>query len=189
MTHVSPSVSMRKSDSSGIVASSNRDSNSALLVDVMPNDYDKGNVLDGVDFQEKYERLAFSLSSDYKAPANLVKEFLEDRIAEKERSIKTTYPHGLYFTDLSKCLPKFVIDYLKLGIIEFDKKIKGFNNPDSILIGIESRSSSPIRLDRNISFESSIKGIYPIGEGAGYAGGITSAALDGLKCAISIAKE
>ena len=108
-------------------------------------------------------------------------------MATNERSIKTSYPHGLYFTDLSKCLPSYVIEGLKTGILEFDKKLKGFNHPDAIMIGIESRSSSPVRIIRDENRESSFKGIYPIGEGAGYAGGITSAALDGLKTALKIA--
>lgn len=167
----------------------NFNSNSAILVDVKPEDYDKGNVLDGIDYQEKYERLAFSISKDYRAPANLIKEFLNDEIANSLRSVKSTYPHGLVFCDLAKCLPDFVIDNLKFGIKEFDKRLKGFNYDDAILTGIESRSSSPVRIIRDNNRESSIKGIYPIGEGAGYAGGITSAALDGLKTAILIANS
>ena len=164
-------------------------SNSALLVDVKVSDYYKSSPLDGINYQEKYERLAYSISKDYRAPANLLGEFLNGSIANNTRSIKTSYPHGLVFTDLSKVLPNYVIDGLKFGICEFDKKLKGFNNPDAILIGIESRSSSPVRILRNEERESSIKGIYPIGEGAGYAGGITSSALDGLKTAIKIVNE
>ena len=167
----------------------NINSNSAILVDIKPSDYDNGNVLDGIDYQEKYERLAFEISKDYKAPANLVKEFLNDEIATSQRSVKSSYPHGLSFCDLNSCLPDFVVQNLKYGIKEFDKKLKGFNYPDAILTGIESRSSSPVRILRNENREASIKGIYPIGEGAGYAGGITSAALDGLKTAILIAKS
>ncbi len=166
----------------------NFNSNSAILVDVKPSDYNNGNVLDGIYYQEKYEKLAFLLSKDYKAPANLFKEFLNDEVAKDIRSVKTTYPHGIYFIDLSKCLPNYVIDGIKTGILEFDKKMKGFNYDDAILIGIESRSSSPVRILRDDNLESSIKGIYPMGEGAGYAGGITSAALDGIKVAMKIAK-
>ncbi len=166
---------------------SNYNSNSAILVDVRVSDYDKGNVLDGIDYQEKYERLAYSISKDYRAPANLVKEFLECKIAKSERSVKTTYPHGLCMTDLSKCLPAHVISGLKFGIKAFDRRLKGFNYPDAVLIGIESRSSSPVRILRDENKMASMQGIYPIGEGAGYAGGITSAALDGLKCAMHIA--
>lgn len=164
----------------------NVNSNSALLVDVLPSDYDKGNVLDGIDYQEKYERLAYEIAGDYRAPANLVKEFLADEVAENERSVKTSYPHGLIMTDLGKCLPDYVISNLKFGLNEFDKRLKGFKYDDAIMIGIESRSSSAVRILRDENREASIKGIYPIGEGAGYAGGITSAALDGLKTAITI---
>ena len=161
-------------------------SNSALLVDVRPEDFGF-NPMDGIAYQEKYERLAFNISGDYKAPGNLVEEFLNDEVATSFRSIKTTYPHGICFTDLNKCLPSFVVEGLKEGIVEFDKRLKGFNNGDAVMIGIESRSSSPVRILRDKETkESSYKGIYPIGEGAGYAGGITSAALDGLLTAIKI---
>lgn len=166
----------------------NINSNSALLVDVRTSDYDKGNVLDGIDYQEKYEKLAFNASKDYRAPSNLVKEFLNNEIAIKERSIKSSYPHGLNMCDLYKVLPDYVVDGLKFGIRSFAKKIQGFDDPDAILVGIESRSSSPVRILRDENMESSFKGIYPMGEGAGYAGGITSAALDGLKVAMKISK-
>lgn len=167
----------------------NINSNSAILVDVNPKDYDRGSVLDGIAYQERFERLAYRIANDYRAPANLMKEFLENKVATNLRSVETTYPHGLILCDLKKCLPRFVVEELKYGITQFDKRLKGFNFPDAILIGIESRSSSPVRIIRNEQRESSMKGIYPVGEGAGYAGGITSAALDGLKTAILIAGE
>ena len=161
-------------------------SNSALLVDVRPEDYGF-DPMDGIAYQEKYERLAYDVSGDYKAPGNLVKEFLNDEIATSFRSINTTYPHGICFTDLNKCLPSFVVEGLKEGILVFDKKLKGFADNDAVLVGIESRSSSPVRILRDKETkQSSYEGIYPIGEGAGYAGGITSAALDGLLTAIKI---
>lgn len=166
----------------------NVNSNSALLVDVRPSDYDNGNVLDGIDYQEKYEKLAFNASKDYRAPSNLVKEFLNNEIATSERSIKSSYPHGLNMCNLNTVLPDYVIDGLKFGIKSFSKKLKGFDDPDAVLVGIESRSSSPVRILRDENMESSFKGIYPMGEGAGYAGGITSAALDGLKVAMKIIK-
>jgi uncharacterized FAD-dependent dehydrogenase len=164
-------------------------SNSAILVDVKPSDYDKGNVLDGIDYQEKYEKLAYEISKDYKAPANLVSEFLAGKVDNSLRSINTTYPHGIIFTDFNKCLPDFVVSNIKFGIKEFDKKLHGFNDPDAILIGIESRSSSPVRIIRDLNRKSSNPYIYPMGEGAGYAGGITSAALDGLKTAMENLRE
>ena len=167
----------------------NINSNSAILVDVRPDDYNISNSpLDGILYQEKYEKLAYEISKDYKAPANLVKEFLQGSVAKDVRSIKTSYPHGIIMNDLS-FLPDFVIDNLKYGIKEFDKKIKGFADDDAIIIAPETRSSSAVRILRNKDFESNIKGIYPVGEGAGYAGGITSSALDGLKCAISISNK
>lgn len=167
----------------------NFNSNSAILVEVKPQDYSCGSVLDGLDYQGKYERLAFEMSGDYRAPANLMREFMQDKIAVGLRSVKTTYPHGLYFCNLEKCLPGYVIQGLKAGIQEFNHKLPGFYYEDAVLIGIESRSSCPVRILRNDRRQANVPGIYPIGEGAGYAGGITSAALDGLKTAILIAKN
>ncbi len=167
----------------------NINSNSALLVDVRPDDYNISNSpLDGILYQEKYEKLAYEISKDYKAPANLVKAFLEGSVAKEERSIKTSYPHGIVMNDLS-FLPDFVIENLRYGIKEFDKKIKSFADDDAIIIAPETRSSSAVRILRDKEYQSNIEGIYPIGEGAGYAGGITSSALDGLKCAISISNK
>lgn len=165
-----------------------QNSNSAVLVEVRPQDYDCGDVLDGVCFQEEYEKKAYAIANDGRAPANLVKEFLEDRLATRFRSVSPTYPHGVCFADLARCLPSFVVDSLKTGISEFDKKLHGFADPDAVLIGIESRTSSPVRILRDENRMASMEGVYPIGEGAGYAGGIVSSALDGLKTAIKIAK-
>lgn len=165
-----------------------KNSNSAILVDVRPEDYGYG-VLDGIEFQKHYEQLAYLQSKDYKAPANLMKEFMEGTIASSLRSIKTTYPHGVLLCDLNRCLPKFVVDGIKEGIIEFDHKLNGFYHPDAILVGIESRSSSPVRILRDENRESNFSGIYPMGEGAGYAGGIISASLDGLLTARKIAGD
>ncbi len=164
--------------------------NSALLCNVDVNDFYKDSVLDGMYYQEKYEKMAFKISGDYKAPANLMREFLKNEVAKNERSIKTTYSHGLMFTNLNKCLPKYVVDSLKEAIMLMDKKMRGFYDPDAILIGVETRSSSPVRLIRDsITRTSSNNFIYPIGEGCGYAGGITSACVDGLKTAIVIASD
>ena len=190
--YVLASTSDEKTIVTNGMSNSSRDnfnSNSALLVEVKTSDFDNGSPLDGIYYQEKYEHLAYEISDDYKAPANLVKEFLNDEVASSLRTVKTTYPHGLKMADLSKCLPDYVIEGLKYGINDFDKKIKGFKHDDAILIGIESRSSSPVRILRDATGQSSMKGIYPIGEGAGYAGGITSAALDGLKMAMRIVGE
>ena len=168
---------------------SNTNANAALLVNVNPDDYFINSPLDGLRYQEKYEKLAFELSSDYKAPVNLVKEFLENKVATGPRSVIPSYPHGVLFTDLSKCLPDYVFNSLRESLPLFNKKMKGFACDDAVLTGIESRSSSPVRIIRDENKKSSNKYIYPIGEGAGYAGGITTAALDGLKTAIAISNE
>ncbi|MDE5868255.1 MAG: hypothetical protein K2H02_04855 [Anaeroplasmataceae bacterium] len=163
-----------------------KNSNSAILVDVRPSDYG-GGVLDGLKYQELYEHLAFNVGGkNYQAPTNLVKEFLNDEVALSYRSITPSYPHGIHFADLRKCLPDYVIKGIKEGIIHFDHKLHGFKDPDAILIGVETRSSSPVRILRDEMRKASIPYLYPMGEGAGYAGGIMSASLDGLLTAIKI---
>lgn len=166
----------------------NRDkenSNAALLVNVEPSDFYKSSPLDGLDYQAYYERQAFNLSGDYKAPANLMQEFLNDEVATSIRSVRPSYPHGVKLTSFKGILPEYIIDTLKEGLKLMDKKLHGFYHPDAVLIGIESRSSCPLRILRDDNGISSSY-LYPIGEGAGYAGGITTAALDGLKCAMKI---
>lgn len=161
-----------------------KNANSALLVGVTPEDFESTHPLAGAQFQRKWESLAFTLGgSNYTAPAQRVGDFLEDRASTEIGSIDKTYTPGVKMTDLRKCLPDYVTDTLKMAIVEFDKKIKGFNSPDAIMTGVETRSSSPIRIQRGDSLESNIKGLYPVGEGAGYAGGIMSAAIDGIKVA------
>lgn len=160
-------------------------SNSALLVDVRPTDILGDDPLKGIKFQEYYEKKAYEFSNSYKAPANLFKEFLDGSIATSERRIKTSYPFGLAYTDFKGLLPDFVIEEAKYGIIDFDKRLKGFNDPDALILGVESRSSSAIRILRDKNYMAK-KMVYVIGEGAGYAGGIVSSALDGLKCGVCI---
>lgn len=160
--------------------------NSALLVGVNPEDFVKDSPLDGLSFQEKYERKAFDVSGDYRAPANLVGEFLRGQVAKNVRTVKPSYPHGICFCDLNQCLPKFVVQSLRESLPLIDRKLRGFANPDAVMTGIESRSSSPVRILRGEDRQSNVPGIYPVGEGAGYAGGIVSAALDGLKTAMKI---
>lgn len=161
--------------------------NSALLVDIRPSDFYHTSPLDGLAFQEKYERLAFQVSGDYRAPANLVGAFLQGKVASKAASVRPSYPHGVIYCDFKRCLPPYVVDALRQAIPQINGHIQGFNHPDAVMTGIESRSSSSVRILRNDQRESNIKGIYPVGEGAGYAGGIVSAALDGLKTAATIA--
>lgn len=160
--------------------------NSAVLVSVTKEDFGDDDVLNGLYFQEKYEKMAYNLTNSYKAPCQLVGDFLNDRQSKAFGRIKPTYKPGVEFRNLKDCLPDFVVEALKEGLLAFDKKIAGFASSDAVLTGVETRSSSPVRILRNNLFESNYRGIYPVGEGAGYAGGITSAALDGLRCAISI---
>lgn len=163
--------------------------NSALLVNVTPEDFDSEHPLAGLEFQRKWEGLAFEAGGgDYRAPAQLVGDFLKDTPSLGFRTVKPSYTPGIELTDLRRCLPDYVTDTIKKALPEFNKRIKGFAHPDSIMTGVETRSSSPIRIERDENYESNIKGIYPIGEGAGYAGGIISAAVDGIRVAEEIIK-
>lgn len=164
--------------------------NSALLVGVTPKDFESSNPLAGVEFQRKWERKAFQRGGgNYFAPAQLVGDFLQDRESKFFRSVVPTYKKGVTMTSLQGVLPEYVITTLKEAILDFDKKLKGFAYYDGVLTGVETRSSSPIRILRDETYQSNVKGIYPCGEGAGYAGGIISAAVDGIRIAESIIKE
>ncbi|SEF62923.1 hypothetical protein SAMN05660865_00641 [Caloramator fervidus] len=165
--------------------------NSAIVVGVNPSDFGSSHPLAGVEFQRHYERLAFEVGKGgYLAPVQLVGDFLKDSLSKKIGKVKPSYPRGYNFALLKNCLPKFVVDSLKEALLEFDKKIKGFAGYDAILTGIETRTSSPIRMERNEYLESvNISGLYPTGEGAGYAGGIISAAVDGIKVAERIMQK
>lgn len=167
-----------------------QNANSALLVSISPNDFNSSNPLAGIDFQRNLEKAAFILGgSTYKAPAQLVGDFLIDKRTTAFGDIVPTYEPGVEASDLRECLKPFIVDSLKQGIKNMDKKINGFASYDAVLTGVESRSSSPIRIFRSSNFNSNIEGIIPCGEGAGYAGGITSAAVDGIKCAEEIIKN
>ena len=162
-----------------------KNANSALLVNVMPSDF--GNKpLDGIEFQKNLEENAFVLGgSNYFAPIQRFEDFDNNVKSEHIGSIKPSYMPGVTLSNLNDIMPEFVSKTLKEGIKYFDTKLHGFANPDSILTGMETRSSSPVKILRNEHFVSNIDGIYPCGEGAGYAGGIMSASVDGIKCAIA----
>ena len=160
--------------------------NSALLVSVTPEDFMQGSVLDGIDYQAKYELLAFRMAGDGRAPGNLVGEFLKGLVAARHRKVVPSYPHGLYYGDFSRCLPDYAVGALREALPLLDRKLPGIANVDTVLTGVETRSSSPVRILRNDDRMSSVPGIYPIGEGAGHAGGIMSAAIDGLRTAITV---
>lgn len=172
---------------------SKRDSgnaNSGLLVDVRREDFNGDSPLAGIEFQEKYESLAFKAGgSNYKAPAQRLGDFMGEVKEEDREDLNPTYRPGIMWTDLSRCLPDFAVESLKEAIPKLGKKLKGFDDKASILTGIETRSSSPVRILRDKDFMGNIKGLYPAGEGAGYAGGIVSAAVDGIKVAEEIVKK
>lgn len=161
-----------------------KNANSALLVNVTPKDYNSAHPLAGIYFQAKYEKLAYSLGGgNFAAPAQSVGEFLGK---ERAQSISTTYRPNIKFSQISKCLPDFVTASLKEALPKLNNKLEGFADNENLLIAIESRSSCPLTILRDENFESNIQGIYPVGEGAGYAGGIISSAQDGIKVAESI---
>jgi uncharacterized FAD-dependent dehydrogenase len=164
--------------------------NSALLVNVNPEDWG-GTVLGGIEFQRRYERLAFQCAgSNYFAPVQTVGDFLSGKNGSIRFLTAPTYLPGIAAVDLRQCLPDFVAATLAEALPEFGRKIKGFDHQDAVMTGVETRSSAPIRLVRDANFISAgTAGLYPIGEGAGYAGGIMSAAVDGMNAAIAIIKE
>lgn len=164
--------------------------NSAVLVNVTPSDFKDNNPLSGIDFQKDLEEKAFILGgSNYFAPVQRFEDFDNNIKSNFIGKIKPSYRPGYTLTNLNDIMPKFISDTLKEGIKYFDTKLQGFANPDSILTGMETRSSSPVRILRNNNLVSNINGIYPCGEGAGYAGGIMSAAVDGIKSAIAVMKN
>ncbi len=169
-------------------AQKGKNSNSALLVNVSPEDFDSDHPLSGIEFQRKWERKAFDAGGkNYHAPAQLVGDFLKGTPSTEIKSVSATYQPGVTMTSLKDCLPDYVTKCLKKALPIFDKKIKGFAHPEAVLVGVETRTSAPVRITRDKeSFESNISGIYPAGEGSGYAGGIVSSAIDGMKVAESI---
>lgn len=158
--------------------------NAALLVGVTPADFPGDHPLAGIEFQRRWEGLAYRLGGgNYRAPVQLTGDFLADRPSVKCGRVQPTYQPGVTFAELKHCLPAYVIETLREALVYFGRKIKGFAMPDSILTGVETRSSSPVRISRDDNHRANIAGLYPMGEGAGYAGGIMSSAVDGLKTA------
>lgn len=155
--------------------------NSALLVNVDVDDYYKSSPLDGIYFQREIERKAFSKEHPYMAPVQLVGDFLAYRKSTGFGEIKPTYEPGTYFAEMDDILPGFVCDALREAIPKLSKRLHSLAIFDNILTAAETRSSSPVKIPRDENGDSSVKGIYPCGEGASYAGGIMSAAIDGLR--------
>ena len=162
--------------------------NSALLVNITPDDFSNSSVLNGMYFQKELEESAFTLGgSNYNAPIQRLEDFMNNVKSTKIGYIKPTYLPGVTLANLNDILPDYVSETLKEGIKYFGTKIHGFDDGNAILTGVETRSSSPVRIIRNKeNMMCNISGIYPCGEGAGYAGGIMSASVDGIKIAIKI---
>lgn len=177
---VTNGMSLRARDGSNI--------NGGFLVGVNPDDFGGGDPLAGVRFQAQWEHAAFEAGGgNFRAPAQLVGDFLTGRPSTAPRSILPTYHPGVVWTALDGTLPDYILATLKEALPIFDRKLHGFAHPDAVLTGVETRSSSPVRILRDASFQSpALPGLYPCGEGAGYAGGITSAAVDGIKAAEAV---
>jgi uncharacterized FAD-dependent dehydrogenase len=174
--------------------------NSALLVGIGPVDFGSDHPLAGIEFQRIWERKAFTLGGkNYFAPVQLVGDFLAgcgrplgglaNRLPTTLGDIQPTYRPGWRLTSLADCLPGYVTETLRLALSFFEKQLPGFAQADAVLTGVETRSSSPVRILRNEFFESSIRGLFPAGEGAGYAGGIMSSAVDGIRAAEALIRK
>jgi hypothetical protein len=165
-----------------------RNANSGIVVGITPEDY-PGGPLAGIDFQRHWEERAFELGgSNYDAPGQLVGDFLAGRPSQEFGSVLPSYKPGVRLGDLSTSLPDYAIEAIREALPAFDKTLKGFAMNDAVLTGVETRTSSPVRITRGDDFQSlNTKGLYPAGEGAGYAGGILSAGVDGIKVAEAVA--
>lgn len=169
-------------------ARAGKNANSALLVGVRPEDFGDDHPLAGFVWQRSIEQAAFRLGGGgYKAPVQRVEDLLHDRATTRLGDVQPTYRPGVVPADLRACLPDFIIEDLKFGIRRMDGQLHGFAHPDALLTGVETRSSSPVRLPRNREtlMAERVDGLYPAGEGAGFAGGIVSAAVDGIQTALA----
>ena len=164
-----------------------RNANSAIVVGITPDDY-PGNALAGIDFQRELESRAFELGGrDYSAPGQLVGDFLAARPSTALGAVVPSYKPGVHLCDLAPSLPAYAIEAIREALPAFERQIKGYSMHDAMLTGVETRTSSPLRIKRNDAFVSmNTEGLYPAGEGAGYAGGILSAAIDGIRVAEAV---
>ena len=167
-----------------------RNANSGIVVGITPDDY-PGDVLAGVEFQRKWESRAFELGGrSYSAPAQRVGDFLAGRPSTTLGEVEPSYTPGVTPTDLSSALPDYAIAAIREALPAFEKQVKGFAMEDAVLTGVETRTSSPVRIKRGENFQSiNVRGLFPAGEGAGYAGGILSAAVDGIEVAEAVALD
>ena len=161
--------------------------NSALLVNVTPEDFGDSDPLAGVRFQRRWEQAAFAAGGgDYRAPAQTLGDFMKNQPSRKGGRVIPSVRPGVRWTALDTCLPPFVCQALRQALPLLERKMRGFAHPEAVLTGVETRSSSPVRIERGADCVGSLPGLYPCGEGAGYAGGIMSAAVDGIRCAEAV---
>lgn len=163
--------------------------NSALLVTLRTEDFPGSHVLAGMYWQREIERRAYEYTGSYKAPAQLAGDFLAGRASTGPGKVKPSYEPGVVWGDLRQVLPEKICAVLTDALPELGKKLRGFDSKEAVLTGPETRSSSPVRILRGSDMLGSVQGLYPCGEGAGYAGGITSAAVDGLRCAEAVLRD
>lgn len=185
--YVMPSMSEQNTVVTNGMSEFKRDSgfaNSAVLVGIEPKNFGEG-VFAGIEYQERLEKIAFEVGGNYSAPAVKVVDFIAGRKSLGVENYKSTYARGLVSSDFRQIFDKKIVNGMCEGLVGFGKKIQGFDK-NGILIGVESRSSSPVRIERDERGMSNIVGLYPCGEGAGYAGGITSSAVDGIKIALKV---
>lgn len=166
-----------------------RNANSAIVVGVTPERDYPGHPLAGIDFQRHWEARAFEAGGgNYHAPAQRVGDFLAGRPSQALGSVEPSYQPAVHMTDLRLCLPDFVVETLREALPAFERQIPGFAMDDAVMTAVETRTSSPVRIPRGKDYQSvNVRGLYPAGEGAGYAGGILSAAVDGIEVAEAVA--
>jgi len=168
-----------------------RNANAGIVVGITPQEDYPEHVLAGIELQRRWESRAFEAGGrTYKAPAQRVGDFLARRASTELGAVVPSYRPGVHLTDLSDCLPDYAIEAIREAIPAFGRQIPGFAMDDAVLTGVETRTSSPVRIKRGAGFESlNTKGLYPAGEGAGFAGGILSAGVDGIKVAEAVARS
>lgn len=162
--------------------------NSAVIVTVTPQDFESEHPLAGVEYQRKWEQRAWQEGKG-RVPVQLYRDFCEGKVSDSFGEVQPAHKGAVSFGNLRNCLPDYVCQSLSEGVHIMGTKLKGFDRPDAILSGVETRSSSPVRIPRGSDGQSSLKGLFPCGEGAGYAGGITSAAMDGIRMAEAVARS
>ena len=168
-----------------------RNANSGLVVGISPEQDYPGGPLAGIELQERLESLAYELGGcNYEAPAQLVGDFIAGKPSTALGSVEPSYKPGVKLQDLAAALPPFAIEAIREALPVFDKQIRGYSMHDAVLTGLETRTSSPLRITRGADLQSlNVKGLFPAGEGAGYAGGILSAGVDGIRIAEAVARD